>query len=56
MQNHEKHQNQITRKHHYDRAHQSFAPIPAFVDTGSAVVDKSNVDAFLSATKSITGQ
>lgn len=38
-----------------DWAHDSFAPVPAFVDTGSAVVDKSNVDAFLSATKSKTG-
>jgi ribose transport system substrate-binding protein len=39
-----------------DWSHDSFAPVPAFVDTGSAVVDKSNVDAFLSATKSHTGQ
>jgi ribose transport system substrate-binding protein len=39
-----------------DWAHDSFAPIPAFVDTGSAVVDKTNVDAFLSATKSLTGE
>jgi ribose transport system substrate-binding protein len=39
-----------------DWAHDSFAPVPAFVDTGSAVVDKSNVDSFVSATKSITGQ
>jgi hypothetical protein len=30
--------------------------VPAFVDTGSAVVDKSNVDSFVSAAKSITGQ
>jgi len=34
----------------------NFAPIPAFVDTGSDVVDKTNVDAFLSATKSLTGE
>lgn len=39
-----------------DWAHDNFAPIPAFVDTGSDVVDKTNVDAFLSATKSLTGQ
>jgi ribose transport system substrate-binding protein len=39
-----------------DWAHDTFAPVPAFVDTGSAVVDKSNVDAFLSASKSITGK
>jgi hypothetical protein len=31
-----------------------FAPIPAFVDTGSSLVDKSNVDAFLQASKSVT--
>ena len=37
-----------------DWAHDSFSPVPAFVDTGSAMVDKSNVDAFLSATKSLT--
>src|SRR5438270_13370971 len=30
-----------------DWAHDSFAPVPAFVDTGSALVDKSNVDAFI---------
>jgi ribose transport system substrate-binding protein len=39
-----------------DWAHDNFAPVPAFVDTGSDVVDKSNVDAFLSATKSLTGE
>jgi ribose transport system substrate-binding protein len=37
-----------------DWAHDSFSPVPAFVDTGSALVDKSNVDAFLAATKSHT--
>jgi len=37
-----------------DWAHDSFAPVPAFVDTGSAVVDKTNVDAFIAATKSHT--
>src|SRR6266481_448628 len=31
-----------------------FAPIPAFVDTGSSLVDKSNVDAFIQAEKSMT--
>lgn len=39
-----------------DWQHDNFAPIPAFVDTGSDVVDKGNVDAFLSATKSLTGE
>ncbi len=38
-----------------DWAKDSFAPIPAFVDTGSSLVDKSNVDAFLQASKSVTG-
>src|SRR6266849_2048673 len=31
-----------------------FAPIPAFVDTGSSLVAKSNVDAFIHAQKSVT--
>jgi ribose transport system substrate-binding protein len=39
-----------------DWARDSFSPVPAFVDTGSALVDKSNVDAFIAATKSHTGQ
>ena len=39
-----------------DWNHDSFAPIPAFVDTGSDVVDKSNVESFESATKSLTGK
>ncbi len=39
-----------------DWAHDSFAPVPAFVDTGSSVVDKSNVDAFVAATKSMSGK
>jgi ribose transport system substrate-binding protein len=39
-----------------DWAHDSFAPVPAFVDTGSALVDKNNVTAFISATKSVTGK
>lgn len=34
----------------------SFAPVPAFVDTGSTLVDKSNVDAFIAASKSISGK
>src|SRR5271165_4789968 len=33
----------------------SFAPIPAFVGTGSALIDKSNVDSFLQAKQSATG-
>jgi len=32
----------------------SFAPIPEFVDTGSTLVDKSNVDGFVAASKSVT--
>jgi ribose transport system substrate-binding protein len=39
-----------------DWAHDGFAPVPAFVDTGSAIVDKSNVESFESATKSLTGK
>jgi ribose transport system substrate-binding protein len=39
-----------------DWAHDTFAPVPAFVDTGSALVDKSNVDAFISASKSMSGK
>jgi ribose transport system substrate-binding protein len=34
----------------------SFAPIPAFVDTGSDLIDKSNVDAFAEAKKSAESQ
>lgn len=33
----------------------SFARIPAFVDTGSALIDKSNLDAFQQAKQSATG-
>jgi ribose transport system substrate-binding protein len=33
----------------------SFAPIPSFVDTGSALIDKTNVDSFLQAKKNLTG-
>jgi ribose transport system substrate-binding protein len=38
-----------------DWSKDSFAPIPAFVDTGSALIDKSNVDSFLQAKQSATG-
>lgn len=39
-----------------DWTHDNFAPVPAFVDTGSSVVDKNNVDAFIAATKSLSGK
>ena len=39
-----------------DWAHDSFAPVPAFVDTGSALVDKTDVDAFIAASKSISNK
>jgi ribose transport system substrate-binding protein len=39
-----------------DWTRDSFAPVPAFVDTGSALVDKSNVEAFIAASKSLTGK
>jgi ribose transport system substrate-binding protein len=35
-----------------DWARDSFAPIPAFVDTGSTLVDNSNLEAFVAASKS----
>jgi ribose transport system substrate-binding protein len=38
-----------------DWSKDSFAPIPGFVDTGSALIDKSNVDSFLQAKQSATG-
>ena len=38
-----------------DWSRDSFAPIPSFVDTGSALIDKSNVDSFLQAKQSATG-
>jgi ribose transport system substrate-binding protein len=38
-----------------DWSKDSFAPIPSFVDTGSALVDKSNVESFLQAKQSATG-
>jgi ribose transport system substrate-binding protein len=38
-----------------DWANDSFAPIPSFVDTGSSLVDKSNVEAFLQTKRSLGG-
>ncbi len=38
-----------------DWSKDSFAPIPSFVDTGSALIDQSNVDSFLQAKQSVTG-
>jgi len=38
-----------------DWSKDSFAPIPSFVDTGSALIDKNNVDSFLQAKQSATG-
>jgi len=38
-----------------DWAKDSFSPLPAFVDTGSALIDKNNVQAFQQARKSVTG-
>ncbi|HTS35256.1 MAG TPA: substrate-binding domain-containing protein [Candidatus Solibacter sp.] len=37
-----------------DWSKDSYAPIPSFVDTGSALIDKSNVDAFMQAAKDAT--
>jgi len=37
-----------------DWSRDSYAPIPSFVDTGSALIDKSNVDAFMQAGKNLT--
>ena len=37
-----------------DWATDSFAPIPAFVDTGSSLIDKTNVDAFVQSKASAT--
>jgi ribose transport system substrate-binding protein len=39
-----------------DWSNDGFAPVPAFVDTGSGVLDNSNVESFESATKSLTGK
>lgn len=38
-----------------DWSKDSFAPVPAFVDTGSALVDRSNVESFIQAKQSMTG-
>ena len=38
-----------------DWSKDSFAPIPAFVDTGSALIDTSNVASFIQAKESLTG-
>jgi ribose transport system substrate-binding protein len=38
-----------------DWSHDSFAPVPAFVDTGSVLIDKTNVAAFQESKKSATG-
>ncbi|HKW24713.1 MAG TPA: substrate-binding domain-containing protein [Terriglobales bacterium] len=37
-------------------AQDPFSPLPAFVDTGATLIDKSNVDAFISAQKSATAK
>ena len=39
-----------------DWARDTFSPVPVFVDTGSALVDKNNVDAFIAASKSLAGR
>jgi ribose transport system substrate-binding protein len=36
-----------------DWSKDSFSPIPSFVDTGSALIDKTNVDAFIQAGKNL---
>jgi len=38
-----------------DFSKDSFAPLPAFVDTGSSLVDKSNVEAFVQMKQAATG-
>jgi ribose transport system substrate-binding protein len=38
-----------------DWSKDSFAPIPSFVDTGSGLIDRTNVDAFIQAGKNMTG-
>ena len=38
-----------------DWTHDSFAPVPAFVDTGSVLIDKNNVEAFRQTNKTMTG-
>ncbi len=37
-----------------DWAKDIYAPVPSFVDTGSALIDKTNLDSFLEAGKSLT--
>jgi ribose transport system substrate-binding protein len=37
-----------------DWAKDIYAPVPSFVDTGSALIDKTNLDTFLQAGKSLT--
>jgi ribose transport system substrate-binding protein len=37
-----------------DWSKDSFAPVPTFVDTGSALIDKSNVESFLAEKKNLT--
>lgn len=39
-----------------DWSKDSFAPIPSFVDTGSGLIDKSNVDAFVQAGKNLAAE
>ena len=39
-----------------DWSRDSFSPIPAFVDTGSVLIDKSNVAAFQESSKSAKGK
>jgi len=39
-----------------DWSKDSFSPIPAFVDTGSALIDKSNVESFIQSKESATGK
>jgi ribose transport system substrate-binding protein len=38
-----------------DWSKDSFSPVPSFVDTGSALIDKSNVDSYLQEKQSATG-
>jgi ribose transport system substrate-binding protein len=37
-----------------DWSKDSFAPIPSFVDTGSGLIDKSNVSSFIEAGKNLS--
>lgn len=38
-----------------DWTRDSFAPLPVFVDTGSVLIDKNNLDAFQQSNKTVTG-